>query len=266
MSASGDGGMSGSTVTLAWNGPTAEIGLCSGPLNLVNRDLLRALEQALFDVLAQPQARCLIVHGGRARVFCAGSDIHELRDLREDASERKILYEDLVLRRLARMPLPTIAALDGPALGGGLELALACDLRVCVPGVALGLPECRLGGLAGNGAIRLARLVGPARAKELLYTGETLDAQQALAWGLVNRIVANGTALDGARALAATIATRGPISNRLAKKLVDAAHDGALDAALSMATIAQQEIFDSDDLHEGAAAFLAKRAPRFSGH
>jgi enoyl-CoA hydratase/carnithine racemase len=161
--------------------------------------------------------------------------------------------------------MPTIAAIDGPALGGGLEIALACDLRVCRAGVVLGLPESRLGGLAGNGSLRLARLVGPARAKELLFTGETIVAEQALAWGIVNRVVADGSALDGARKLASTIAARGPLSNRLAKKLVDAAHDFPLDAGLSMSTAAQQKIFDSDDLHEGAAAFFAKREPVFRG-
>ena len=246
-------------------GAIAEIGLNSGPLNLVNKEMLRDLNRILGEVAERPEIRCLILHGGNARAFCAGSDIRELEQLRQDASEHKILFEDMVLRRLARIPMPTIAAIDGPALGGGLEIALACDLRVCKTGVPLGLTESRLGGLAGNGSIRLTRLVGPARAKELLYTGETIAADQALAWGLINRIVADGSALDAARQLASTIAARGPLSNRLAKKLVDAAQDIPLDAALSMSTVAQQEIFDSKDLHEGAAAFFAKRPPEFTG-
>jgi enoyl-CoA hydratase/carnithine racemase len=254
-----------SRVLLRIEGPVAEIALDSGPLNLVTRALLRNLNDALSSVASASEVRCLILHGGTARAFCAGSDINEFEDLRQGASERKILFEDMVLRRLARMPMPTIAAIDGPALGGGFELALACDLRVCREGVTLGLTESRLGGLAGSGAVRLTRLIGPCRAKELLFTGETFDAARALAWGIVNRVVAEGTALDGARALAATIASRGPLSNRLAKKLVDAAQDVALDAALSLATGAQQEIFDSDDLHEGAAAFFGKRPPRFTG-
>jgi enoyl-CoA hydratase/carnithine racemase len=254
-----------SLVTLRFDGAIAEIGIDSGPLNLVNKEMLQSLDRALGEVAARPDVGCLIVHGGNARVFCAGSDIKELKHLRQDASEQKILFEDMVLRRLARLPIPTIAAIDGPALGGGLEIALACDLRVCRKGVALGLPESRLGGLAGNGSVRLTRLVGPARAKDLLYTGETIEAEQALAWGLVNRVVERGTALDAARELASTIASRGPLSNRLAKKLVDAAQDMALDAALSMSTTAQQEIFDSSDLHEGVEAFLAKRPPEFTG-
>ena len=246
-------------------GFVAEIGLANGALNLVTRDMLRALNHALQQVAGDAQARCLIVHGGDARAFCAGSDIKEFAHLRQDASEQKILFEDMVLRTLARLGIPTIAAIDGPALGGGFELALACDLRVCRKGVPLGLTESRLGGLAGNGSVRVARLVGPGRAKELLFTGETISTDKALAWGLVNEVVEEGSALAAARRLAATIAKRGPLSNRLAKRLVDSAQDVPLDAALSLSTTAQQQIFDSSDLHEGVAAFFAKRAAEFTG-
>ncbi len=254
----------GPLVSVAFQGTLAEIALGNGPLNLVNREMLRALNGALADVAARADVRCLILHGGDARAFCAGSDINEFAHLRQDASEHKILFEDMVLRHLARMAMPTIAAIDGPALGGGLELALACDLRVSRRGVALGLPESRLGGLAGNGSLRLARLVGPARAKQMLFTGTPVSDEQALAWGLVN-FITDGSALEAARELAATIASRGPVSNRLAKRLVDAAQDLPLDAGLSMSTRAQQEIFDSSDLHEGVAAFFAKRQPEFKG-
>ena len=254
-----------SPVALQWRDATAEIGLDAGPLNLVDTALLRGLNEALTSVSECPGVRCLILHGGRGRAFCAGSDIREFESLRRDASERKILFEDMVLRRLAQLAMPTIAAIDGPALGGGFELALACDLRVCRKGVPLGLPESRLGGLAGSGSVRLARLVGPARAKELLYTGDTIDTERALAWGLVNRVVEDGSALDAARALAETIASRGPLSNRFAKRLVDAALDLPLDAALSTSTSVQQQVFDSEDLHEGVQAFFGKREPRFGG-
>jgi enoyl-CoA hydratase/carnithine racemase len=254
-----------SSVALRRDGAIAEIALAGGPLNLVNKALLRSLNGALTEVNEDRDVRCLILHGGSARAFCAGSDINEFASLKHDASEHKILFEDMVLRRLAQLPMPTIAAIDGPALGGGFELALACDLRVCRKGVALGLTESRLGGLAGIGSVRLGRLIGPARAKELLFSGETLEAEQALAWGLVNRVAADGSALDAARALATTIASRGPLSNRLAKKLVDAAQDLPLDAALSLSTGAQQQIFDSNDLHEGVSAFFAKRPPKFEG-
>ncbi len=255
----------GATVRLVVNGVVGELGLHNGPLNLVDKDMLRAFNRALGSASANPQIRCLILHGGDARAFCAGSNIKEFEHLRDDASEQKILFEDLVLRTLSRLPMPTIAAIDAPALGGGLEIALACDLRVVRKGVGIGLTESRLGGLAGNGAVRLARLIGPARAKEMLFTGETFMAETALAWGLVNAVAEGETALEAARRLASTIALRGPMSNRLAKRLVDAADDMPIDAALSMSTVAQQQIFDGNDLHEGVAAFLGKRAPEFTG-
>lgn len=251
------------SASVAFRGGLAEIALANGPLNLVTRPLLRQLNDALAKIRACRDVRCVILHGGDARAFCAGSDINEFSHLRADASEEKILFEDMVLRNLARLPVPSIAAIDGPAMGGGLELALACDLRVIRQGVEIGLTESRLGGLAGNGAVRLTRLIGPARAKELLFTGAKIEARQALDWGIVNRIADAGSALDCARELAATIIARGPLSNRLAKRLVDAAQDEALDAALSMSTAAQQEIFESDDLHEGVAAFFARRSPEF---
>ena len=254
-----------SFVSVAINGTIAEVAINNGPLNLVTKAMLRALNGALIEVAGSSEIRCLILHGGDGRAFCAGSDIKEFSHLRKDASEHKILFEDMVVRHLAQMPIPTIAAIDGPALGGGLELALACDLRVSRRGAVMGLTESRLGGLAGNGSLRLTRLVGPARAKQMLFTGETVADDQALAWGLVNRVVSDGSALDGARDLAATIVARGPVSNRLAKKLVDAAQDLPLDAGLSMSTTAQQQIFDSSDLHEGVAAFFAKRQPEFKG-
>ena len=244
-------------------GQVAEIELAAGPLNLVTIPLLRQLDTVLSDIGRNEAIRCVIVHGGAARAFCAGSDIGELAELGQNASERKILFEDMVLRNLARLAVPTIAAIDGPALGGGLELALACDLRVARAGVMLGLTESRLGGLGANGAVRMARLIGPSRTKDLLFTGEAITAERAFEWGVVNRVVEDGSALNCARSLAATIADRGPISNRLGKMLADAAMDETLDGALCKSTVAQQQIFDSEDLGEGVAAFFAKRMPRF---
>ncbi|MBN9496179.1 MAG: enoyl-CoA hydratase/isomerase family protein [Alphaproteobacteria bacterium] len=252
-------------IETAKDGAIAEIALRNGPLNLVTRDALRALNAAIDALAKDRDVRCVVLHGGDARAFCAGSDIKEFAHLRGNASEDKILFEDMVLRNLARLPMPTIAAIDGPALGGGLELALACDLRVAAAGVALGLTESRLGGLAANGAVRAARLVGPARAKRLLFMGETIDARIALEWGLVDRVTADATALDAARDWAKVIAARGPISNRLGKMLIEKSLDEALDAALGASTVAQQAIFDSDDLQEGMRAFFAKRSPVFRG-
>lgn len=252
-------------VALQREGFIAEIRLANGPLNLVTRALLRDLNRIIATIAKAPDIRCMILHGGDARPFCAGSDMKEFAEVAEAASEKKILFEDMVLRNLARLPCPTIAAIDGPALGGGFELALACDLRVMAASAVVGLPECRIGGLAGSGAVRVARLVGSGRAKEMLFLGEAIGAAQALEWGLVNRVAEGASALQTARKLAAEIAANGPLSNRFAKELVDRSLDEPLDAALSHATVLQQAIFDSKDLHEGARAFFEKRAAVFEG-
>src|SRR6266480_3132874 len=150
-----------SLVTTRFNGMIVEVGLNNGRLNLVTRELLRALNTVLSDIGVRTDIRCLILHGGQARAFCAGSDIKEFVDLKANASERKILFEDMVLRRLAQMPMPTIAALDGPALGGGLEIALACELRVSRPDVILGLTESCIDAPAGDSSSLSLRVARP---------------------------------------------------------------------------------------------------------
>jgi len=233
--------------------------------NTITRELGEQLFGAIAELERDRDVKAIVI-AGKPDAFLAGANLVAVRAIKL-ADEARLLSRHAAeqFATLADKGKPTVACVHGPALGGGFELALACDLRVCRKDVALGLPESRLGGLAGNGSIRLTRLVGSSRAKELLFTGDTIPAERALAWGLVNRVVEAGSALDGARALAQVIASRGPVSNRLAKTLVDAAQDEALDAALSQSTVAQQAIFDSDDLHEGVAAFLAKRPPAFEG-
>jgi len=236
------------------------------PVNTLSPALATEFEEIFVRVTGDLLVKGLVLISGKPDGFIAGADIEQFSELRsaEDAERFSRLGQDM-LDRLEKLRVPTVAAIHGACLGGGLELALACDLRVCKKGVKLGFTESRLGGLAGNGAVRVTHLVGPARAKELLFTGEVITTDQALAWGLVNRVVESGSALEGARELAHSVVARGPVSNRLAKRLVDAAQDTSLDAALSMSTVAQQQIFDSEDLHEGVSAFLSKRAPNFQG-
>ena len=192
------------------------------------------------------------------------NNIKEFEHLRHDASEQKILFEDMVLRTLSRMAMPTIAAIDAPALGGGLEIALACDLRVVRKGVSLGLTESRMGGLAGNGAVRVARLIGPARAKKCSSQVKPLPARPRLRGDLStpssSKAVRWRPHVDSHRP-----SQNGAYVESSRKALVDAAHDMPIDAALSMSTVAQQQVFDGNDLHEGVAAFLGKRVPEFSG-
>jgi enoyl-CoA hydratase/carnithine racemase len=248
-------------------GIRAEIELRNPPMNLVSHDLTVQLRAALNEVAQSSQARVLVVHGSGDRAFCAGSDVREFEQLHGRVAEEKLLLEKLVYRQLARLAIPTIASIEGFALGGGLELALCCDLRVAGAAARLGMPELRLGVVPGSGGTqRLPRIVGPAVAKEMILLGEVIDAEQAARMGLVNRVVAAGQALSTSRGLADTIAARGPVAVRVAKRLIDEAGDRAMDDGLALELDASEEVFASSDMLEGASAFLAKRPPDFQGH
>jgi enoyl-CoA hydratase len=248
------------------SGAVTTIRLENPPLNLVTVELTRALDRALADIEADPEVRCVVVTGTGDRAFCAGSDVKEFESLHGRVGEGKLLLEKAVYRRLARLPMPTIAAIQADALGGGLELALCCDLRVADPTARLGLPEVRLGVMPGSGGTqRLPRIVGPARAKELILMGEILTASEAAAIGLVNRVSEAGQAVAWAVQMAEAIASRGPIAVREAKRAIDLAGDVALDEGLADELDASERIFASDDMLEGARAFFEKRSPDFTG-
>jgi len=235
------------------------------PLNLVTLDLTVELGNVLTRLAAASDVRVVVV-AGNERAFCVGSDIKEFESLQGRVGEGKLLLEGAVYRRLARLPMPTIAAIEGNALGGGLELALCCDIRVAGADALLGLPEVRLGAMPGSGGTqRLPRLVGPGRAKEMILLGEPISAARAGEIGLVERVVAAGTTEDEARAMAEVVASRGPVAVREAKATIDAGSDLPLDAGLTRELDGSERVFRSSDLLEGAGAFLEKRPPRFEG-
>jgi enoyl-CoA hydratase/carnithine racemase len=247
-------------------GAIKTIRLENPPLNLVTLELTRRLDRALAAVEADAEVRCVVVTGTGERAFCAGSDIKEFESLRGRVGEGKLLLEKAVYRRLALLSVPTIAAIQANALGGGLELALCCDLRVADEHSKLGLPEVRLGVMPGSGGTqRLPRVVGVAKAKELILMGELISASEAAEIGLVNRVAAAGRAVDEAMAMAETIASRGPFAVREAKRALDMAGDTSLDDGLAGELDASERIFASQDMLEGAQAFFEKRAPRFTG-
>lgn len=247
-------------------GPVAHLELVNPPLNLVTRDLTEQLRAALAQLGAADDVRAVVVSGRGDRAFCAGSHIGEFEELRGRVSEGKLLLEKLVYRQLANLPMPTIAAIEGDALGGGLELALCCDLRIASSRARLGMPEVRLAVLPGSGGTqRLPRVVGPARAKELILTGRIITAEEAEHIGLVNQVVPAGGAREAADALAEEIAARGPLAVREAKRLIDAALDLDLDAGLAAELDASERIFASEDMLEGANAFFGKREPTYRG-
>lgn len=247
-------------------GQVATLRINNPPLNLVSVDVTRALDAALASLEVADDVRCVVVTGTGERAFCAGSDIKEFESLRGRVGEGKLLLEKAVYRRLAKLPMPTIAAIQADALGGGLELALCCDLRVADESAKLGLPEVRLAVMPGSGGTqRLPRLVGPSRAKEMILTGEIVDAAEALRIGLVNRVAVAGRAAEDAIALGAVIASRGPVAVREAKRAIDFAGDTALDEGLAAELDASERVFRSEDMIEGATAFLGKRPPEFRG-
>jgi len=249
-------------------GRVARLELVNPPLNLVTRDLTEQLHGALTRLAAAEPAevRAVVVTGRGERAFCAGSHIGEFEGLHGRVAEGKLLLEKLVYRQLADLPMPTIAAIEGDALGGGLELALCCDLRIAAARARLGMPEVRLAVMPGSGGTqRLPRVVGPARAKELIFTGRILDADEAARIGLVNEVVAAGGAVARATEVGEEIAARGPLPVREAKRLIDRALDIDLDAGLAAELDASERIFSSEDMLEGARAFFAKRPPEFRG-
>jgi enoyl-CoA hydratase/carnithine racemase len=230
--------------------------------------LSTALEAALDTALASAEvraARAVVVTGGE-RAFSAGADVSELRDQDPAAILAYYRATGAVYERLAALAQPTVAAIAGWCLGGGLELALACDFRVAEAGAAFGLPEVRIGIVPSSGGThRLARLVGAARAKELVLLRERIGAQEALAFGLVTEVVADGGALERALELARGLADLPPLAAAVAKQALDAMPEASREAGLLVERLAYGMLAQTADAAEAATAFTEKRPPRFEG-
>jgi enoyl-CoA hydratase len=249
-------------------GMVAELELNDPPLNLVTGELLRELDDALAALeSAEPgDIRAVVVSGAGEKAFSVGSNVKEFEDHRGPTGRARFELEARVAQRLAGLPMPTIAAIEGNALGGGLELAMCCDLRIASEGAQLGLPEVRLAVTPSTGGTqRLPRIVGVGRAKELLLTGRILDAREAERIGLVNEVVPFGEAVTRASAIGEEIAHGGPLAVREVKALVDGALDRDLAAGHAAEVETSVRIFATDDLLEGARAFVAKRDPEYHG-
>ena len=249
-------------------GTVALLTLDDPPLNIIGTELLGELDEMLGRLeTAEPRdVRALIVTGSGERAFSVGSNVKEFENHRGPGGRARFEMEARVAQRLAGLPMPTIAAIEGSALGGGLELALCCDLRIASEQAQLGLPEVRLAVTPGTGGTqRLPRIVGMARAKELALTGRIVSAQEAERIGLVNEVVPAGQAVARARAVGEEIAERGPLAVRAVKVLLDGALDRDLAAGHQAEVEASIRIFATDDLLEGANAFIAKRQPDYHG-
>ncbi len=249
-------------------GRVAQLQLVNPPLNLVTEDLLRELDAALatLEAASADAVRAVVVSGSGDRAFSAGSHVGEFEAQRGPGGRARHMLESGVARRLAELPMPTIAAIEGNALGGGLELALCCDIRVASELAKLGLPEVRLAVTPGAGGTqRLPRIVGAARAREMILTGRVLTATDSERIGLVHEVVPAGQAVARATAIGEEIALRGPIAVREVKRLIAIAEDATIGDGLAAELEASVRIFASDDLLEGAAAFFAKRDPDYRG-
>jgi enoyl-CoA hydratase len=249
-------------------GRVARLTIVNPPLNLVTETLLHELGAALATLeAAEPgDVRAVVVTGTGDRAFSAGSHVGEFQHQRGEAGRARHDLESSVATRLAELPMPTIAAIEGNALGGGLELALCCDLRIASDRAKLGLPEVRLAVTPGAGGTqRLPRVVGAARAKQLILTGAVLTADEALRIGLVTEVVPAGEAVARATAIGEEIAQRGPIAVREAKHLIDIATETDIETGLAAEREASVRVFSSDDMLEGAASFFEKRDPQYRG-
>ena len=231
----------------------AQLRLHRPPLNPLSQALLAALTAEARALADAPEVKAVVLVGGE-RAFAAGADIDEFGSA-EDARAVSGNFR-AACAALGAIPRPVIAAVSGFALGGGLELALACDVRIAADSARLGQPEILLGIIPGGGGTqRLARLVGPARAKELIWSGRQVRADEALAIGLVDRVVPAAELEAAALAWAGDFATGAVVAMGLAKRAIDHGLDGPLDAGLDEETAAFAEVFATEDAATGIASF-----------
>jgi len=235
-------------------------------LNALNAETMEELASLLSRAESDEAVRGLILTGAGEKAFVAGADIRELAEATPLELHRRSLEGQRVFRRLETSAKPSLAAINGYALGGGLELAMSCTLRVASTEAKLGQPEVRLGLIPGYGGTqRLARLVGRARALEMLLTGEPVDAAEAFRIGLVNHVVPPGELLEFSRQLMVKILSAGPVAVALAMHAVDAGLDGSLEEGLRLEAAAFGLAASTQDRLEGTRAFLEKRKAIFAG-
>lgn len=232
--------------------------------NALNLDTVQECHAALEALAVDPDVGVLILTGAGETSFVSGADINDVRGRSRDDGLAAI--NSSLFAQIERFPRPTIAAINGYALGGGCELALACDIRVAADTAKFGQPELGLGIIPGAGATqRLPRTVGIGWAKHLILSGEVIDAKQALDIGLVTAVMPGGQLQLRARELAKRILRQGPLAARLAKLALNASSRVDLDSGLLIETLAQAICYASDDKQEGTTAFLEKRKPKFTG-
>jgi len=235
-------------------------------LNALNKKLMGELEDAIDKIAADDEIRAVMITGDE-RSFAAGADIKEIKEI-EDAAKAFDFAKGVgrVYNKIENLEKPTVAVICGYALGGGCELILACDLRIASPDAKFGLPEINLGLLPGGGGTqRLLRLIGVTKAKELLYLGEQIGAEEALKIGLINRIYPKESIFEEGKKLTKKLANQAPVALRLIKSLVNTGINLDLKGALENELKAFSILFSTEDKVEGINAFLEKRKAEFKG-
>jgi enoyl-CoA hydratase len=235
-------------------------------LNALNAELLGALDSALTELSQDASVSCVVLTGHGDKAFAAGADIKAMLSMSTEQARAFSEMGHRVCARIERAPFPVIGAINGFALGGGCELALACDFLYASEKAKFGQPEVNLGVMPGfGGTQRLARRVGIARARELCYTGDTLGADEALRLGLVNAVVPHADLIGRVRDVASKIAGKGRLAVAQCKRVLFTGSDVPLDVANALETQSFAMLFGTDDRAEGMAAFVEKRKPAFRG-
>ena len=234
-------------------------------LNAFNKDMVTEILEALKDAEEDEKVRVLVLTGA-GKAFSAGADIKSMKGMTPLKARELSLMGNKLCRALEDFGKPVIAAINGYALGGGLEVSMACDLRIASEKARMGQTEINIGLIPGwGGTQRLTRLIGKTRAKELVFTGKMIDAKTAEQWGLVNMVVPAEGFMEHVRQFAAELAKKAPVALRIAKSLIDNGLNVNLEAALALEREGFAVVASTEDLQEGVAAFMEKRKPEFKG-
>lgn len=235
-------------------------------LNALSSEMIESLNDVFNQLETQPSLRAIILTGTGDRAFCAGTDISELAELTKDAAARVSKRGQALCNQIENFPVPVIAAINGVAVGGGCELALATHIRVASDSARFGLPETKLGVIPGYGGTqRLSRELGQSLALEIMLAGRTLSAEEAFHHGLVNRLTKSSQLLPAAESIAGEISKLAPLAIRACLRAITRGLEMPLDQGLALETELFASLFDTEDMREGTRAFLEKRPPAFKG-
>ncbi|MBO9130170.1 enoyl-CoA hydratase [Bacillus sp. 165] len=245
----------------------ATVTIDNPPLNVMCKQVVEELKDIFMDLSTDSSVVTIILTGAGKKAFMAGADIKEFPDwIGKENLKQQFMNTHEVLNLIDDCQKPTIAVVNGIAFGGGCELALTCDLRIVEEHALLGLPEVKLGLFPGGGGTqRLPRLIGEAKAKEMMYTGEPISAYDAEAIGLVNKVVPSGEGLQAAAELAEKISAYSITALSRIKKAVDEGMNLPFSQAIEREAELFEEVFQTEDIKEGVQAFLEKRKPQFQG-